>query len=259
MELVVVVALMAVASATTATLVFYGTKKNNIPAQTELMDQIHEVMKPAPLIKTPDVPSGKLELISMNASPMVRFFQTNDANRLSPTLAGTSAVLFDGTLQLIPGSNGRVEFRDSIGTTPKFSFNTVLGNFDVTGGDITVAGTITAMSDRRVKTDIEPIQEALQKVLKLEGVTYYMKSDLAKNKPMMGMIAQDVQEVAPELVQQNENGFFSVAYGNSSALLVEAIKQMHKEMTDEIRRLHIQIDELKEQQTLMQRNFQLNK
>lgn len=255
MELAVVVAMMAVASATTATLVYYGTRKATVPPSHEIMDQVREVLKPEPKKPVVEIPqTGKLDLFSTASASVIRLFQTSDASRVAPTIAGAGSILFDGTLQLVPGANGRVEFRDSWGAVPKFSFNTVTGNLDVPGGDITVAGTITAMSDRRVKTDIEPIYDALKKVLKLEGVTYFMKSDTAKLRPMMGMIAQDVQEVVPELVQENENGFLSLAYGNSTALLVEAVKELNKEN----KKLYSELEELKIQQAKLQRILQQN-
>ena len=62
----------------------------------------------------------------------------------------------------------------------------------------------------------------------LRGVTYNWK-DSTMPKRMMGMIAQEVLRVAPELVFQNErNGYYGINYGETSGLLIEAIKTQQK-------------------------------
>lgn len=99
----------------------------------------------------------------------------------------------------------------------------------------TFSGTVTApnfvsSSDRRLKSDIAPIEAALSKIRRLSGVTYRMAGSDARE---MGLIAQEVQEVAPEAVVEAE-GLLRLAYGNLIGLLVEAIKD-----------LAIQVDQLK--------------
>ncbi len=95
----------------------------------------------------------------------------------------------------------------------------------------TFTGTVTATnfvssSDARLKSDIAVIPDALQKLRSLTGVTYRMAgSDLRQ----MGLIAQDVQAVAPEVVVEAE-GVLRLAYGNLIGLLVEAIKDLAEEV-----------------------------
>lgn len=101
----------------------------------------------------------------------------------------------------------------------------ILGNF-------TAAGNVTAFSDRRLKTDIGPIENPIEKVRQLNGVNYTRKGTDTRGT---GLIAQDVQKVAPEAVVQNEEGYLSVAYGNLVGLLVEAIK-MQQDQIDELSR-----------------------
>jgi hypothetical protein len=90
-------------------------------------------------------------------------------------------------------------------------------------------GTLTTnTSDKRLKTNILPIENALSKVLALKGVTYNWY-DTPNGKKRIGFIAQEVGEVVPELVFINENSvdkYMGVHYDNVTSLLVEAIKQL---------------------------------
>ena len=81
-------------------------------------------------------------------------------------------------------------------------------------------------SDRRYKSDITPLTSALDKILKLNGYSYYNK---LSEKNDIGVIAQEVEKVFPSLVQTDADGYESVAYGNLVAPLIEAVKELsHK-------------------------------
>jgi hypothetical protein len=86
---------------------------------------------------------------------------------------------------------------------------------------------VTATSDQRLKTDITTIENALEKVLQLRGVNYRSLQD---GKTNIGVIAQEIQEIVPEVVQENSDGYLSVAYGNITGLLIEAVKELKKEL-----------------------------
>ena len=94
-------------------------------------------------------------------------------------------------------------------------------------GTITASGDITAFSDERLKSDIETIDNALDKVMNMRGVSYIKQAEKG-----IGVIAQEVEKVLPEVVTDGE--YKSVAYGNIVGVLIEAIKEQQK-----------QIDELK--------------
>ena len=94
------------------------------------------------------------------------------------------------------------------------------------------AGTINTTSDERAKDDITPITGALDKVQQLGGYSFTLK---ATDEKSSGVIAQEVQKVMPELVQEGAEGLLSVQYGNMVGLLIEAIKEQQA-----------QIDELKQ-------------
>lgn len=84
----------------------------------------------------------------------------------------------------------------------------------------------TNTSDSTLKKNIEPIQNALEKVLSLNGVMYQWKDTSASQEPKIGLIAQEVELVVPEAAFVNPNtGIMGVHYTDLVALLIEAIKQ----------------------------------
>lgn len=87
------------------------------------------------------------------------------------------------------------------------------------------ATTVRADSDRRLKDNIKPIESALSKVRQLQGCTYTRKDLEDKTKIYMGMIAQDVLPVVPEVVSGSEQGYYSLGYAELVPLLNEAIKE----------------------------------
>ena len=91
-------------------------------------------------------------------------------------------------------------------------------------GTIYASGDLIAFSDERKKTNIEPIPNALEKVLQLRGVTFD-KID-GDDRRHAGVIAQEVEKVLPEVVYTDKDGMKSVAYGNVIGLLIEAIKEI---------------------------------
>ena len=100
-------------------------------------------------------------------------------------------------------------------------------------GQIYSTSNISAYSDKRAKENIKPITDGLEKVLKLEGVYYNMKEGHAPNedhtRPRVGVLAQDVQKILPEVVTYaEEEDMYSVDYGNITAVLIEAIKDQQK-------------------------------
>jgi len=104
------------------------------------------------------------------------------------------------------------------------------GQLKVTGGNVTLSGNltasgnITAYSDARLKENITPLTDALKMVLKLQGVRYTRR---ATGQVNIGLIAQDVGNVVPEVIEADGQGIYSVAYANLTALLIEAIKELN--------------------------------
>lgn len=133
-------------------------------------------------------------------------------------------------------SNGYV----AIGNTAPTQMLDVSGTIRVRGmGTGAVAGTvsrttdgtlITGSSDIRLKDDIQPLLNSLQKVLQLQGVSFRWKTDPQKRKAI-GLVAQDLEKVFPELVFTNENdGYKGINYAELTAVLIEAIKELKTEV-----------------------------
>jgi hypothetical protein len=89
---------------------------------------------------------------------------------------------------------------------------------------------ITAYSDSRVKENVEVVDNAVEKVKAIRGVTFTRNDVEDKNKRHAGVIAQEVLAVLPEVVSEDLNGHYSVAYGNLNALLIEAIKEQQTQI-----------------------------
>jgi hypothetical protein len=111
----------------------------------------------------------------------------------------------------------------------------------------TADGTLTtSTSDIRLKENIKPLQNSLEKVKNLQGVSFNWKNDELKS-PKIGLIAQDVEKILPELVFTNPtDGYKGINYAEINAVLIEAIKEQQK-----------QIDDLKK--LIQQKDFELHK
>jgi hypothetical protein len=109
-------------------------------------------------------------------------------------------------------------------------------------GNLVCNGDITAYSDTRVKTDVKVIENSIEKIQAIRGVTF-LRTDAQeqdKEKRHAGVIAQEVLEVLPEVVTENAEGMYSVAYGNLVALLIEGMKEQQtqiEELKNEIKEL----------------------
>lgn len=86
---------------------------------------------------------------------------------------------------------------------------------------------VTSISDYRLKEDIHPIQDALQKVSSMQAVTYRMYRDPSQS--WIGYVAQDLEVILPEVVRTDESpeGWKSIQYTNLPALIIEAVKELN--------------------------------
>lgn len=115
----------------------------------------------------------------------------------------------------------------------KNAFNLAAGSANLTfnGTNLVCGGTVTANSDKKLKKNIKPIENALEKTLLLNGVEFDFVN---RNESSIGFIAQEVQKIVPQLVfgGDNENELMSIAYQNFVALLVEAIKEQQNQINE---------------------------
>ena len=127
----------------------------------------------------------------------------------------------------------------------------IYGEFD--SNMVTINGTLTATSfspsDEHLKKSIEPLQGSLKKVMKLQGVSYEWRLEELPdrgftNQRQIGLIAQNVEEVLPELVRTDKDGYKAVSYEKMSAILIEAIKEQQKtiaELSDRVAELETKL------------------
>ena len=105
---------------------------------------------------------------------------------------------------------------------------------DMSGaGAATFNNDVTAFSDKRLKTDIEPITNALTKVMQMQGV-YYKRNDVEDAREQVGVLAQDMEAVLPEVVLTADDKMQtkSVDYGKICSVLIEAIKELKNEIEE---------------------------
>jgi len=114
-----------------------------------------------------------------------------------------------GSNQVPTSSSSKLYFRPSTGQLSATDFNT--------------------LSDLTYKENINPINNALNKILGLRGVSYEMKDS---KRPALGVIAQEIEHIIPESVSENDNGLKSVSYNHIIAVLIEAIKEQQKIIDD---------------------------
>ncbi len=190
------------------------------------------------------------------------FKRSNGTDGALPAIAGNRI----GGIQWVANGVGGgcpyiIVYYRGDGTTPLYSMNigtpqtfihlnengnVGIGTTTTPTYKLQVAGTAggtswTNVSDARYKTNIQTIQNPLQKVLQLQGKTYKFDTEKWKDKgfpagTQYGVIAQEVEKIVPEVVTTNAEGYKGVNYDALVPLLIEAIKAQQA-----------QIDELKKQ------------
>jgi hypothetical protein len=140
------------------------------------------------------------------------------------------------TTQSINLGSGSFQFGDSIDDTHTFTGSVFMTGSLIVTGSITATGDITAFasSDERLKDNITPIEGALEKINQIGGYGFDWNDNSEHSGHDVGVIAQEIEKVLPEVVVDRDNGYKAVRYDKIVALLINAIKEQQ-----------LQIDELK--------------
>jgi hypothetical protein len=146
---------------------------------------------------------GNINMSSINNKPFISCISTEFPNDKIGVAIGSNLTR-DGFLLNVEGDT-------------YFSSNINVNN------NIYLKGTITNISDIRVKKDLKKIENALEKIQKINGYIY-QRTDTGNIES--GLIAQEVLEIIPEVINKNKDDFYSIAYGNMMGLVVEAIKEL---------------------------------
>lgn len=177
------------------------------------------------------------------------FYNSGFAAGINPIWAFNNANAYG--MSYWQGSPDDIRLHFGCALTPPFCFN-ASGNMIVSG-----CGTATdwiATSDCRLKTCIKPISNALSVVTQLQGVSYQLCGD-SKSENHLGLIAQDVQKVLPEIVSHSQpseedkkygitDDKLGLKYDKLSAVLIEAIKEQQKQIKEQEKQLHCLCSEL---------------
>jgi len=126
-------------------------------------------------------------------------------------------------MQFNAGSYTLVQSDDGDGTT-----NTRF-TFAMSTGDLTIDGEFIPASDERKKDNIVTVDGALGLVDSMRGVYFTRKGSDEKH---VGVIAQEIQKVLPEVVSEDADGYLAVSYGNIVGVLIEAIKELKQEIEE---------------------------
>ena len=144
----------------------------------------------------------------------------------------TGLPLTTGVTGTLPVANGGTGVTASTGTgsvvlSASPTFTGTVGAAAITAtGDIAAAN-FNSTSDISLKDNIQTIVDPLDKIIKLNGVTFNWKEN---QKPSIGVIAQELQEVLPELVTQGD--IKSVNYNGLIGVLIEAVKEQQKQIEE---------------------------
>jgi hypothetical protein len=104
-------------------------------------------------------------------------------------------------------------------------------------GNANLTGTLTQNSDERLKTNIHPLQTSLDNLEQLSGYTYNWKEATKDNEQQIGLLAQEVKKIYPQLVKQNAAGELSVNYIGLVPVLIESIKAQQKQIEQQNQRI----------------------
>ncbi len=189
-------------------------------------------------------PDGSLWTTATNNGPLVATRKSSDGNIASfykdSSFVGSIGALY-GDIYVGTGNTG-LKFTDSSSVIVPLNTSTLaerdaaisLGQSGTRFKDGYFSGTVNAAnfnstSDATLKTNVETLSGSLDAVKAMRGVSFDW---IDSGDSEIGVIAQEVEEVLPELVNTNDNGIKSVKYGNIVAVLIEAIKEQQEQINE---------------------------
>lgn len=167
---------------------------------------------------------GVSDRVVVSALQLAQEFET----RLSGFISAGTGV----TVQVTPNNAGTEDEADDFNTYAVSIGQDVATTANVTFNSVTAAADICAFSDIRLKQNVLSIDNSLAKIEGLRGVSYELKND--PGVPHLGLIAQEVKDVVPEVVLHDEvTDMYKVSYQSLVPVLIEAIK----ELSDRVKKL----------------------
>lgn len=166
------------------------------------------------VIQTADIANSAITTVKLADGDVTTSKIADGAVTLAKLDSGVQASITSSSLALTGGT---------------MSGNIAMGGNDITGaGDITASGTITGLdfnttSDITLKHNIQLVSNPLEKINQLSGYTFNWNHN---DKPAVGVMAQEVEKVFPEMVTTGTDGYKRVNYDALVPVLIEAIKEL---------------------------------
>ena len=136
------------------------------------------------------------------------------------------------------------------GSTTSDAFKVMFNGDATLSNDLTVEGDIVISSDARLKANIVSLGATLARLLLIDGKSYTMKKD---GKQKIGVLAQDIQKVFPELVSTDDRDMLAVNYQGLVPVLINALKEQDGKMKEQDGKMKEQDVKMKEQEKRLER------
>lgn len=161
------------------------------------------------------VNSGSVEI------SLIKGLQNAGVNKRLTVFSGSSAVSSSQGLILDTNNNLGIGVNESSDLPLSYKL--------MVSGSIKASGTVVQGSDSRLKEDIYPIDNALSRIENIDGVYFTYKDSGEKS---IGVIAQDIQKILPEVVSEDNNGYLGVNYSGIVPVLIEAVREQNSIIKD---------------------------
>jgi hypothetical protein len=199
----------------------FATKQNTITPTTNITAATFSGAHVGNGAGLTNIPSSSVDGLAASITSL-----QSSIDQKQPLITGSTAIIaqsFEGngsnigglTIPQIQGLNAALDSKQ----------NVISGTTDLTVKSLIANDRVTVLSDGRLKSDIEIIQDPLYKIQQLKGCEYTIN-----NHRSAGLIAQDIQLVMPTAVCESEEGRLSVDYNQIIALLVETCKKLSHEI-----------------------------
>jgi len=172
--------------------------------------------------------SGKVEVSAVTSTELGYLDGVTSAvqTQLDSKLSSSGNITTGGNI-IIPDSG-------NIGSNSDTDAITIANSGNVTfGQDVTVSGDVVISSDARLKSNIVSLGATLSKLLHIDGKSYEMKG-----KQKIGLLAQEIQEVFPELVSEDDNEMLAVNYQGLVPVLINALKEQDAKMKEQEKKIN---------------------
>jgi len=195
---------------------------------------------------------GTITLNAYVAADSVALGTDTTGNYVATITAGTGVSTTGATTG--EGIAHTISIGQAVATSSDVRFNSIGVGMaaSTTAGRIDAAGDVVAFSssDKNFKENIKPIENPIDKIRKISGNTYDWKAELKDEHGYegndVGVIAQEIEEVLPQIVTTRDNGYKAVKYDRLVALLIEGMKEQQLQ----IESLRLEVEGLKKNNSL---------